>query len=81
MITAYTTEWFRNRGPVSILYHNMVKYIFSQKENMELLTNASQLAGSRWAWLRLGLYYLSIDDPVQAVGTLRVAVRLDTSDK
>lgn len=51
-----------------------------EAENLKLLTAATQVNGARWAWLKLGLHYLTVNNPVEAVNSLRVAVRLDASD-
>lgn len=53
-----------------------------QDLNLQLLSVAtSQSCGSKWAWLRLGLHYLSINKQQEAVNSLRAAVRLDPNDK
>ncbi|GLH08653.1 Tetratricopeptide repeat protein 37 [Gryllus bimaculatus] len=51
--------------------------------NIQLLTYVTQQAGpggSKWAWLRLGLYHQDKGNHQEAVDSLRCAVRCDPSD-
>lgn len=59
----------------------LIFFLMLQEENLKLLTVATQVPGARWAWLKLGLHFLSVRDPVEAVSSLRVAVRLNSDDK
>ena len=54
--------------------------MFKKEPNLELLKNATKKykkLKSKWAWLRLGMLYLEMDDPAEAVVALQSAVRTD----
>lgn len=51
-----------------------------QESNFELLNAATTNAVGNWVWLRLGLYYLDVNDIKSAVNSLRTAVRVNPGD-
>ena len=55
------------------------------EENLALLTSVTRGVSASsgvasWAWLRLGVHYLAVDDPASAVTALQSALRGDSSN-
>ncbi|KAK6642788.1 hypothetical protein RUM43_004290 [Polyplax serrata] len=61
---------------------DMYRILGKEELNLQLLTTLTLVnSRSKWAWLKLGLHYLSTNQHHEAVKTLQTAVRLDPEDK
>ena len=62
---------------------DILRKLGHHQENLQLLSQVTSEAGARggatWAWLRLGVHHLAVDQPGLAVVSLQAALRYDST--
>ena len=72
-----------NSDKVATALSDILRKLGHHQENLQLLSQVTSEAGARggatWAWLRLGVHHLAVDQPGLAVVSLQAALRYDST--